>query len=291
MSSNITPKPRREKKSRPLRPTSPSTVGVRISRTNAPAALITFVLNAPHSPLSAVTTIKSVLLSGPIGRIVSSGWIDGSTRDATRCNTRCICTAYGRAFMMRSCARRSFDAATIFIALVICCVFLTARIRRRRSMSDGIRLSGSCLSGREALRELLDRRLECRLERIVELLLLADIGEHFRIPRFDEEIQLRLEVAHLGDGNRIEVAVRAGIDDRHLALDRQRLVLRLLQHFDEPRAARQLLLRRLVEVAAELRERRQRAVLREREPQRAGDLAHRLDLRVAADARHRVADV
>ena len=40
--------------------------------------------------------------------------------------------------MMRSCARRSFDAATIFMALVICCVFLTARIRRRRSISDGM---------------------------------------------------------------------------------------------------------------------------------------------------------
>ena len=40
--------------------------------------------------------------------------------------------------MMRSCARRSFDAATIFIALVICCVFFTARMRRRRSISDGM---------------------------------------------------------------------------------------------------------------------------------------------------------
>ena len=39
---------------------------------------------------------------------------------------------------MRSCARRSRDAATIFIALVICCVDLTARIRRRMSISDGI---------------------------------------------------------------------------------------------------------------------------------------------------------
>ena len=29
-----------------------------------------------------------------------------------------------------SCARRSFDAATIFMALVICCVFFTARTRR-----------------------------------------------------------------------------------------------------------------------------------------------------------------
>ena len=71
----------------------------------------------------------------------------------------------------------------------------------------------------------------------------------------------------------------------------QRLVLRLLQDLDQPRAAIELLLRRLVEVAAELRERRQLAVLREVEPQRAGDLPHRLDLRRAADARHRVADV
>ena len=79
------------------------------------------------------------------------------------------------------------------------------------------------------------------------------------------------------------------IDD--LLLDRQRLVLRLLQDLDQPPAAIELAQRRLVEVAAELRERRELAVLREVEPQRAGDLPHRLDLRRAADARHRVADV
>ena len=44
----------------------------------------------------------------------------------------------GRACWMRSCARRSLDAATIFIAFVICCVDLTARMRRRMSSSDGI---------------------------------------------------------------------------------------------------------------------------------------------------------
>ena len=43
---------------------------------------------------------------------------------------------------MRSCARRSFDAATIFMALVICCVFLTERIRRRRSMREGMSFEG-----------------------------------------------------------------------------------------------------------------------------------------------------
>src|SRR5262245_2214579 len=97
-----------------------------------------FVLKLPQSPLSPVTTMTSVLLSGRGSRTVSNGWIEGSTRVATLDRTRCICDAYGRAFMMRSCARRSFDAATIFIALVICCVFLTARIRRRRSIRDGM---------------------------------------------------------------------------------------------------------------------------------------------------------
>jgi hypothetical protein len=39
---------------------------------------------------------------------------------------------------MRSCARRSREAATIFMALVICCVDLTARTRRRMSRREGI---------------------------------------------------------------------------------------------------------------------------------------------------------
>src|SRR5712692_4535589 len=126
---------------------------------------MTFVLKLPHSPLSAVTTITSVLLSGRRSRTASSGWIDGSTRDATLLSTRCICTAYGRAFMMRSCARRSFDAATIFMAFVICWVFLTERIRRRRSMSDGMDLRGRGLSRREVLREF----LHCSVERALDL--------------------------------------------------------------------------------------------------------------------------
>src|SRR5438094_6112758 len=50
--------------------------------------------------------------------------------------------------MMRSCARRSLEAATIFIAFVICCVFLTARIRRRRSINEGIALSHDRVSRR-----------------------------------------------------------------------------------------------------------------------------------------------
>ena len=70
------------------------------------------------------------------------------------------------------------------------------------------------------------------------------------------------------DRHGVEVAVGRREDDRDLLLDRERLILRLLQDLDQPLAAVELLLRRLVEVAAELRERRELAVLREVEPQR-----------------------
>ena len=75
-----------------------------------------------------------------------------STRRASRAN--------GRVATTRSCARRSFDAATIFIAFVICCVDFTARMRRRMSMSDGMLplLLGRCRRGRELLAEFLERR-------------------------------------------------------------------------------------------------------------------------------------
>ena len=39
---------------------------------------------------------------------------------------------------IRSCARRSFAAATIFMARVICCVFLTDAMRLRMSRSEAM---------------------------------------------------------------------------------------------------------------------------------------------------------
>ena len=69
----------------------------------------------------------------------------------------------------------------------------------------------------------------------------------------------------------VQVAVGQRVDDRHLLLDRQRLVLRLLQDLDDPRAAGELLLRRLVQLGAELRERLEVAVLGELELQAARD--------------------
>ena len=72
---------------------------------------------------------------------------------------------------------------------------------------------------------------------------------------------------------------------------RQRLKLRLFQDFGQPLAAVELVLRDLVEVAAELRESRQFTILRQVELERPADLPHRLDLRAAADAADRQADV
>ena len=106
---------------------------------NAPDDLITFVLKLPHSPRSAViTNIRTRPPAFGAARSSSSGCADGSTRDARLFNTRSISLANGRACWIRSCARRSREAATIFIALVICCVDLTARIRRRISNKDGM---------------------------------------------------------------------------------------------------------------------------------------------------------
>ena len=105
-------------------------------------------------------------------------------------------------------------------------------------------------------------------------------------------VEARARTAGLGRprGRRGSRCVPAKIDQRP-ASRRAAAVLALLEDLDQPLAAVELRLRRLVEVGAELRERRQLAVLREDEAQRARDLLHRLDLRVAADARHRDADV
>ena len=62
------------------------------------------------------------------------------------------------------------------------------------------------------------------------------------------------------------------------------LILGLLEQLDQAGAAVELLLRGLVELGAELGEGFELAIGGQVEPQRAGDLLHRLGLGVAADA-------
>src|SRR5437868_6851092 len=57
--------------------------------------------------------------------------------------TASIFSAYGRAASAAFCARRSFEAATICMALVIFCVALVAAMRTRMSLRLATRLSAA----------------------------------------------------------------------------------------------------------------------------------------------------
>jgi hypothetical protein len=73
--------------------------------------------------------------------------------------------------------------------------------------------------------------------------------------------------------------------------NRQRRVLTLLEQFHHARSAGELGRGSFVKIGTHLRERGQRAILRQVETQAAGHLPHGFDLRVAADAADRDADV
>src|SRR6202021_3220872 len=96
-----------------------------------------------------------------------------------RCETA---RAYGRAAKALSCARRSRAAATNFMARVICCVFLTERMRRLMSSCVGIRvyvcpnhrLARGCRPRREALLEFREEFLQAFRGLIVNPFLLGD---------------------------------------------------------------------------------------------------------------------
>src|SRR5205823_940295 len=119
---------------------------------------------------------------------------------------------------------------------------------------------------RELRSELLERSIQFALERVVELLLGRDRCQDARVARIEEAIQLVLVCPNIADSDRIQITIGAGVNDGDLLLDRQRLILRLLQDFDQALATMQLRLGRLVEVAAKLRERRELTILRQVQP-------------------------
>src|SRR5947207_7471998 len=95
--------------------------------------------------------------------------------------------------MTRSCARRSLAAETIFMALVICCVFLTERMRRRISIRLG--MGGFGLVRDEARLVLVEQLGDAAAQIVVERLLGADIVENLAMRGFGEGIETGLELA------------------------------------------------------------------------------------------------
>ena len=79
-------------------------------------------------------------------RATSSGWLSSDTRADRFASSSLIFSAYGRDSTAASCARRSLAAATIFIALVICCVLRTEAMRFLMSLREGTYLSNRWLN-------------------------------------------------------------------------------------------------------------------------------------------------
>ncbi len=145
--------------------------------------------------------------------------------------------------------------------------------------------------GAEVVDEVADRRAQLLLVGVLELAGLGDPLEQLGLLGAQPDAQVAEELAHPLGLDPIEEASRARVDRRDLVGHLERLALLLLQHLDQPLAAVQRLLRLGVELGAELGERLQVAVLGEVEAQLAGDLLHRLRLRVAAHPRDRDANV
>src|SRR3979490_1065049 len=103
--------------------------------------------------------------------------------------------------MARSWARRSFAAETIFMALVICWVFLTERMRRRMSIRLGMagapRAPGSLQVCDEAGLEFLDPGDHLGSQRIVQRLLGADLFPQRAVGIVHELIETFFELAAL----------------------------------------------------------------------------------------------
>src|SRR5262245_61591307 len=98
----------------------------------------------------------------------------------------------------------------------------------------------------------------------------------------DETIEFFFKLANLVHWKIIQVSIGSSEQNGDLLLDRNWSILTLLQNFHQARTAIQLLLRRFVEFRAELREGGQRAILRQFQTKRAGDLTHCLDLCASA---------
>src|ERR1700720_2625518 len=194
-------------------------------------------LKAPQRPRSAVQTTKRWTLSPPPPSSAGT-WPLVAIEAARLAKTLSMRSAYGRADSAAVCARRSFAAATICMALVIFCVALTEAIRLRRSFNEGIvyplHLWRGAASSSEALGVGIDNRFEFCPGLVGEILRDANRIEETGVARAHEREEAVLEGPHPVNRKRIEIAIDPGIDHANLFFDLQRRELRLLQKLRQP---------------------------------------------------------
>src|SRR5262249_23280292 len=225
--------PRLRKKSRLFRPISTMRIDAPpCSAMNRCAPLIRLELKAPARPLSLVIRINRI---GFPGRFANSGCFPASSSDATAAatfdNTLRSNAPYGREAITRSCARRSFAAETIFMALVICWVFFTDRMRRRISIRLG--MGGGRQLRYEPGLELLDGRSQLGAQRVVQRLLGPDIFEDRTMRVVHQAVKLLLKLPADFHWQIVQIPLRAGEDNYYLLFQRERLILSLLENFHQ----------------------------------------------------------
>src|SRR5690606_23132217 len=239
-------------------------------------SLKTLLLNDPHNPRSELITIMRMLRSGRtllyhpgsapseverFWRIAVSFWANGR-----------ICSTF-------SCERRSFAAATIFMAFVICCVDITDPIRFFTSFKLGI---SSCQ---------VERYLLYRFQIGVFQFTGAEVVHDILVLRAHTFEEIALEITHLVNRNRVHKSAGRCRDDRHLFFNRHGRVLILLENFYVPTSAFDGQLRSGIQVGTEFRECFQFAELCLIEFERTGHFLHGLDLCRSSHARHRDTNV
>src|SRR3954463_16803805 len=127
---------------------------------------------------------------------------------------RSMRSANGRAASAAACARRSLEAATICIALVIFCVALVEAMRTRMSLRLAIAWSWRCYRRAlgERLREAVDHRLQFPGGGVRQVARLAHVFENVGVLGAHERQQPVLEGAHAVHRNGVEITVHAGVD-------------------------------------------------------------------------------
>src|SRR5262245_30205103 len=209
-----------------------------------------FALNAPARPRfevsNRIAARRGPPWAGAAGRRTSGNRSTSSGVMRSPITSRSA-SAYGRAAWTRSVAFFSLLVEISSIVRVIFRVFWTERMRRLSArLTPAI---GSLLRHEERF-EAGDRRLERVRRLVVERLLGADDVQHLRLLRVEVAEEIPLPLPDLRHRDVVEIPVGDRVDDRHLPLDRHRLVLRLLQDLDQPRPPGQLPLGRRVEVRA-----------------------------------------